>query len=83
MDNQMPIKINATSLVYELEFISGVSKKTGNTYVMGNVKINTPYGVYQFDLDMFNDRNAKTVVQSIIEQLQDNIKADFSSDLKD
>lgn len=80
---QSPIKVNATRLVYELELISGISQKTGNSYAMGNVKINTPYGVYQFDLDLFKDRNAKNIVESIISKLQDESKSEFSDDLKD
>lgn len=70
-----------TKLITSATLVTGISQKTGNKYIVGSVTISSPIGDYELPLD-YPDKNAMKVLNTAIEQLENETKADFAEGLK-
>lgn len=73
---------NMTDQVTDLVFTTGISKKTGNPYIVGSVTIDTPNGPYEFSLE-YLDKNAQNAARAAIERKENKQIEAFAEGLKD
>lgn len=74
--------INALPIVTEVEFLSGISKKSGNEYLIGHVSIKSPISDSPIRLGFeYIDPNTRGLLQMAFEKFSKDVKEEFAQEL--
>lgn len=78
------IKLNATPIVQSVEFLEGVSAKTGNKYLVGALYLKSPISDTPLRIGFdYIDPNTQALIKKSIEEFAGDQTADFKKGFED
>lgn len=78
------IKLNATPIVQSVEFLEGVSAKTGNKYLVGALYLKSPISDTPLRIGFdYIDPNTQALIKKSIEEFAGDQAKDFKEGFED